>query len=359
VFLGGVSHDSNNASLEAYCSQWGEVADMYTMPGKGYAFVTFASPSQAQAFLEQREHVINGRTVDVKAAVPKDQGNGRLTQKMYVGGITDAIGDDEFRAYFSNFGCIVDATILRTPDGAVRGYGFVTFDDEVSVEKCLVQQHSIAGKLVECKRANPRDNPQQQQQPQQQMQQFYGGGPGMAYGGRGGGPGGGGGRGRGRGGPVMMMAGGSQMMAPGGMMGMPMMGMMGQPGERGKQAVNEFPLFLPLPRHSVLPALLTTSSSLLYLRRRHDDGEPNGHAKHGGHDGWRRDDARRADDDACDADDAWHPNDGGRTDDGHGRRRWRRQPRRPAAIARVGLHRVRQQQLRLAQLLQQVQAAAR
>lgn len=224
VFLGGVSHDSDHATLETYCGQWGEVADVHVMAGKGYAFVTFASPSYAQAFLEQRTHSIDGRSVEVKAAVPKEQGGGgRLTPKMFVGGITDAIGDDEFRSYFSEFGSITDATILRNPDGSVRGYGFVTFDDEVSVEKCLVQQHSIAGKLVECKRATPRDN-------QQQPQQFFGGGPGDGFGGRGGGPGGG--RGRGRGGPPMMMGGG-QMMAPGGMMGggMPMMGMMGQPGE--------------------------------------------------------------------------------------------------------------------------------
>ena len=46
-----------------------------------------------------------------------------------------------------------EATVLRRPDGSCRGFGFVTFDDEVAVEKCLVQEHHIAGRRVDCKRA--------------------------------------------------------------------------------------------------------------------------------------------------------------------------------------------------------------
>lgn len=43
--------------------------------------------------------------------------------------------------------------MLRRPDGSCRGFGFVTFDDEVTVEKCLVQEHHVAGRRVDCKRA--------------------------------------------------------------------------------------------------------------------------------------------------------------------------------------------------------------
>jgi hypothetical protein len=52
VFLGGISNDTNAESLQAYCGQWGEIADVHIMTGKGYAFVTFASVPTAQAFLE-------------------------------------------------------------------------------------------------------------------------------------------------------------------------------------------------------------------------------------------------------------------------------------------------------------------
>ena len=54
VFLGGVSNDTNDESLRAYCGQWGEIADVHVFSGKGYAFVTFAAVPTAQAFLEVR-----------------------------------------------------------------------------------------------------------------------------------------------------------------------------------------------------------------------------------------------------------------------------------------------------------------
>lgn len=43
--------------------------------------------------------------------------------------------------------------VLRKADGGSRGFGFVTYKDEISVEKCLVMQHQLGGRTVELKRA--------------------------------------------------------------------------------------------------------------------------------------------------------------------------------------------------------------
>lgn len=156
LFLGGLSEQTTKESLEAYCRQWGELTDCAVMEGRGFGFVTFAEPKNSQAFLEQREHLIDGKKVEAKAAVPRNQGgSSQMTKKMFVGG-TGEVTDDEFKDYFAQFGIIEDAAIVRK-NGISRGFGFVTFADEVSVEKCLVIQHTISGKRVELKRAVPKE----------------------------------------------------------------------------------------------------------------------------------------------------------------------------------------------------------
>ncbi|KAK9823203.1 hypothetical protein WJX72_001083 [[Myrmecia] bisecta] len=154
LFLGGLDvNQTTKESLLEYCSQWGEVADYVLMEGRGFGFVTFKDPASAQTFLEQRDHYIDGKKVEAKAAIPKNSGSaGTLTKKMFVGG-TGEVSDEEFRAHFEAFGEIEDCVILRKPDGGSRGFGFVTFKDEMSVEKCLVVSHTLAGKRVELKRA--------------------------------------------------------------------------------------------------------------------------------------------------------------------------------------------------------------
>ena len=47
--------------------------------------------------------------------------------------------------------------IVRRWDGASRGFGFVTFADEMSVEKCLVVQHELNNKRVDLRRAVPKE----------------------------------------------------------------------------------------------------------------------------------------------------------------------------------------------------------
>lgn len=166
LFLGGLDSSTTKETLLRYCSKWcagGEITDAVVMDGRGFGFITFLDPKKAQQFLEQRNHIIDGKSVEAKAAVPKGVGSGsNLTKKLFVGG-TGELTDADFREYFKKFGEIQDAVIVRKQDGASRGFGFVTFADELTVEKCLVIQHEIKGRKVDLRRAVPRDQMATQQ----------------------------------------------------------------------------------------------------------------------------------------------------------------------------------------------------
>eukprot|EP01026_Neomeris_dumetosa_P057575 TRINITY_DN53031_c0_g2_i2.p3 TRINITY_DN53031_c0_g2~~TRINITY_DN53031_c0_g2_i2.p3 ORF type:complete len:344 (+),score=79.04 TRINITY_DN53031_c0_g2_i2:53-1033(+) len=158
IFLGGLESSITKHELESYCSQWGQVSDSIVMESRGFGFITFEDPKCAQAFLEYAEHRLAGKPVEAKAALPKHKGgNVGLTKKMFVGGLPKELTDEEFSNYFGTFGQMDDCAIVRDPSGTSRGFGFITYQDEISVEKCLVQKHAFYGRLVDVKRAVPRD----------------------------------------------------------------------------------------------------------------------------------------------------------------------------------------------------------
>lgn len=130
------------------------------MERKGYGFITFDTPSDAQAFLDCREHFIDAKKVEAKAAVPKELGGSKLSKRLFVAGIDPSFTEDDFGHYFSSFGTLISCNIVKKADGTSRGYGFVVYQDEVSVEKCLVQYHELAGQQVEVKRAFSKEEMQ-------------------------------------------------------------------------------------------------------------------------------------------------------------------------------------------------------
>lgn len=157
LFLGGLDSATTQETILEYCSRWGKVLEVVVMENRGFGFVTFEEPASAQRFLEAHHHEIDAKQIEAKAAVPRRFGGcSQLTKKMFVGG-TGEVSDDEFRHHFVKYGEIEDAAIVRK-DGISRGFGFVTFKSEMSVEKCLVEVQVLPnGRRVDIKRAVPRE----------------------------------------------------------------------------------------------------------------------------------------------------------------------------------------------------------
>lgn len=65
----------------------------------------------------------------------------------------------EFRKYFEAFGSVVDAVVMfDRQTQRSRGFGFVTFQEDAVVHDIMMGTHEINGKMVEVKRAEPKEN---------------------------------------------------------------------------------------------------------------------------------------------------------------------------------------------------------
>ncbi|KAK7310752.1 hypothetical protein RJT34_08460 [Clitoria ternatea] len=80
-------------------------------------------------------------------------------KKIFVGGLPSGISKEEFSKYFEKFGTITDVVVMENSlTKRPRGFGFVTFESENSVEQVLVQSfHDLNGKRVEVKRIVPKE----------------------------------------------------------------------------------------------------------------------------------------------------------------------------------------------------------
>lgn len=165
LFLGGLSWDTNEEKLKEYFSKYGEVQDVVVMKDKitrrprGFGFITFADPAAAQAACAE-PHTIDGRQIDAKPSVPHGEGGQQpRSKKIFVGGLAPETDEAQLKGYFEQFGPVMEALVMLDHNSQrSRGFGFVTFAEESSVEKVFAagQMHELGGKQVEVKSATPK-----------------------------------------------------------------------------------------------------------------------------------------------------------------------------------------------------------
>ena len=71
---------------------------------RGFGFVTYAKPEMVDEAMANRPHVIDGREVEAKRAIPRDE-SGRMennvtVKKIFIGGIKEDVQENDLQAYF-------------------------------------------------------------------------------------------------------------------------------------------------------------------------------------------------------------------------------------------------------------------
>ena len=182
LFVGGIPWDTTEEKLNEYFSKYGEVTQTVIMRDKttgrprGFGFVVFSDPSVLDRVLQDK-HTIGDKVVEAKRALSREEqysssrtgnpnagrtsgGGGNFrTKKIFVGGLPPTLAEDGFRQYFETFGQVTDVVIMYDQNTQrPRGFGFISFDTEDAADRVLFKNfHELNGKLVEVKRALPKD----------------------------------------------------------------------------------------------------------------------------------------------------------------------------------------------------------
>lgn len=155
LFVGGLSRQTTDKELKEYFSQYGEVesvtlkVDLYTGQSRGFAFIVFANSKTIDKLLNAGDHYINKRKVDPKRIAKKTQQG-----KVFVGGLTPEISEQDIRIFFEKYGTIVE---IQAPFDKVKnqrkGFCFITFESkDVVYELLKTPKQVINGKEVDVKK---------------------------------------------------------------------------------------------------------------------------------------------------------------------------------------------------------------
>uniref|UniRef100_V5G5W9 RNA-binding protein squid n=1 Tax=Anoplophora glabripennis TaxID=217634 RepID=V5G5W9_ANOGL len=157
LFVGGLSWETTDKELREHFGQYGEIesinvkTDPNTGRSRGFAFIVFNNADSIDKVVAAGEHVINNKKVDPKKAKARHG-------KIFVGGLTTELTDDDIKSYFGQYGTIIEVEMpFDKTKNQRKGFCFITFESEQVVNELLkTPKQTIKDKEVDVKKATPK-----------------------------------------------------------------------------------------------------------------------------------------------------------------------------------------------------------
>ncbi len=172
LFCGGLDRDTTDETFRAHFDEFGHIVDLIiirdkaTQVSKGFGFVTFDHSDAVAAALDKRPHVIDGKTVEIKRAIPREENNAtahQRTKKLFFGGLPSNTTAEDLTNYihdtYAGHGQVEKCDLIIDKDtGKVKGYAFVEVSNEDLTDLIIIKDPKpmVCGKQIEIKKCDDR-----------------------------------------------------------------------------------------------------------------------------------------------------------------------------------------------------------
>lgn len=196
LFVGSLAWETQEDEFCEYFQKYGSIKE-HTIKkdeigrSKGFGFILFEEPGSVDKVLAEENHCLGNRKIQPKKATPKER-----VRKIFVGGVSPELSQDEIKKHFEQFGEIESMELpvqkdKKGPSGEQirKGFCFITFKDADACDNATAKgklKQELGDRSVDVKKAVP----QEIHQGWGYYARFGGGGGGGTGGGRGGGRGG-------------------------------------------------------------------------------------------------------------------------------------------------------------------------
>ena len=167
VYVKNIPEEMSEEELKNLFEEHGPTTSVVVMKddegkSRGFGFVNFEEAEAAAAAVEKLNGTLQGdKEITVCRAEKKSEREAKLRAQfdaerkeraekfaganLYLKNLDDTVGDDKLREIFAEYGTITSCRVMKDPNGASRGSGFVAFSSPEEATRAVTEMN---GKMV-------------------------------------------------------------------------------------------------------------------------------------------------------------------------------------------------------------------